>query len=153
MRSNPHRRGKNTTRRCVFLFYKLGFVFLFLSFFLSFSLFVCVCVFMRRVKFLLRETNRLGEDSRCRGGIVNTRGGCARERIERPESSTALWRFRASTSNSPSGRTGPPTDTQFRDIYRTYAQQGIRVCGDDHCEPPNRQFSNPKALCLLRVSI
>jgi 4-hydroxybenzoate polyprenyltransferase len=45
VRSDPYRRGKNTTRCCVFLFYKLGFVFLFLSFFLSFSLFVCVCVY------------------------------------------------------------------------------------------------------------
>jgi len=45
VRWDPYRRGKNTTRRCVFLFYKLGFVFLFLSLVLSFSLFVCVCVY------------------------------------------------------------------------------------------------------------
>ena len=44
---------------------------------------------------------------------------------------TALWRFRVSTSNSPSGRLAA-YDTPIRYIYQTYAQQDIRVCGDDH---------------------
>ena len=44
----------------------------------------------------------------------------------------ALWRFRASTSNSPSGRSWPHTHTPIRHIDHTYAQQDIRVCGDDH---------------------
>jgi len=34
-----------------------------------------------------------------------------------------------------------------------YTQQDIRVYEDDHFEPPNRQYSNTKALSLLRVSI
>ena len=51
-----------------------------------------------------RTTNQLGEDSCCRGGIVNIRGGCSRALLVRPQSPKALWRFRASTSNSPSGR-------------------------------------------------
>ena len=29
-----------------------------------------------RITFLLRIANRVGEDSCCRGGIVNIRGGC-----------------------------------------------------------------------------
>ena len=152
MRSDPHRRGKNTRVVACFFFISLVLCF---SFFLSFfpSLSLCVCVFMRCVKFLLRETNRLGEDSRCRGGIVNTRGGRSRAPSVPPERSKALWRFRASTSNSPSGRSWPHTHTQLCYIDQTHAQQDIRVCGDDHLKPPKRQFPNHKALLLLRVSI
>ena len=36
--------------------------------------------------------------------------------------------------------------THIRHIHQTYAQQDIRVCGDDHFQPPKRQYSNPKAL-------
>ena len=72
------------------------FVSLFLSFF--------VCVFMRRVKFRLRIANCVEEDSYCRGGIVHIRGGCSRALFVPPKCPTALWRFRASTSNSPSGQ-------------------------------------------------
>ena len=152
MRSDPHRRGKNTRVVACFFFISLVLCF---SFFLSFfpSLSLCVCVFMRCVKFLLRETNRLGEDSRCRGGIVHTRGGCSRSRsIQTHSSQGALavsckyfkqskWPFSAAYQHA------------FRHIYHTYAQQDIRVCGDDHFQPPMRQYSNPKALWLLRVSI
>ena len=106
-----------------------------------------------RITFLLRIANRVVMDSCCRGGIVHIRCGYSCERSVRPKSSKALWRFRASTSNSPSGRSRPPTYTLVRHIYHTYAQQGIRVCGDDHCEPPKLQSKNPKALWLLRVSI
>ena len=87
----------------------------------------------------LRIANEVVMDSCCRGGIVNTRGCCSRALLERTNSSKALWRFRASTSNSLSGRTRPPTDTQVRHIHHTYAQQDIRVYEDDHFEPPNRQ--------------
>jgi len=80
----------------------------------------------------LRTTTLVVMDSRCRGGIVNTRFGCSRELLARHNSSTALWRFRASTSNSPSGRSRPLPNTQTHRIYQTYAQQDIRVCGDDH---------------------
>ena len=123
----------------------------FVSLFLSFSL--SLCVFMRCVKFRLRIANCVEEGSYCRGGIVNTRGGCSSERLARPQSSKELWRFRASTSNSLSDLSGPPTDTPIRHIYHTYAQQDIRVYEDDHFEPPDRQLPNPKALWLLRVSI
>ena len=79
----------------------------------------------------VRIANRVVKGSRCRGGIVNTRGGCSRARSVRPESSTALWRFRASTSNSLSGRTWPPTYTHLCHIHHTYVQQDIRVYEDD----------------------
>ena len=72
--------------------------------------------------------------------------------IRRPRPK-ALWRFRASTSNSLSGRSRLHLTRQLRYIYHTCAQQGIRVCGDDHFQPPNWQYPNPKALSLLRVSI
>ena len=116
-------------------------------------LILILILILARVTLHLRKTSLLGEGSRCRGGIVNTR--CVRccALLVRPNSSTALWRFRASTSNNPSGRSWPPTDTPVRYIYHTYAQQDIRVCGDDHFQPPNRQYHNTKALSLLRVSI
>ena len=121
------------------------FVSLFLSFF--------VCVFMRRVKFRLRIANCVEEDSYCRGGIVHIRGGCSRALFERRRRPKALWRFRVSTSNSPSGLLWLHTHTHLRYIYHTYAQKDIQVCGDDHLKPPNWQSNDPKALSLLRVSI
>ena len=133
----------------VSLSYKLG-VFLFLS--LSFSLFVCVFI-MRCVKFRPRIANWMGEDSCCRGGIVNIRGGCSCAPRIRPESPKALWRFRVRTSNSLIGRPWLHPHTHLCYIYQTYAQQDIRVYEDDHLKPPNRQCKNSKALSPLRVSI
>ena len=51
------------------------------------------------------------KDSCCRGGIVNIF-----IRVNSLENHTAI-----------------------RHIYHTYAQQDIRVCGDDHFQPPIRQ--------------
>ena len=78
-----------------------------------------------------RTTSLLGEDSYCRGSIVHTRNVFSRERLIRRESSKALWRFRVSTSNSPSGRSWQHTNTPIRQIDHTFAQQDIRVCEDD----------------------
>ena len=58
------------------------------------------------VTFHLRIANRVGEDSCSRGGIVHTRFGCSRAPSVPPNSPKALWRFRVSTSNSPSSRPG-----------------------------------------------
>ena len=116
-------------------------------------MYLCVfmnCVTLLRVRFI---ANSVGEDSCCRGGIVNIRFGCSCERLVRPNSSTALWRFRVSTSNSPSSRSWLPIHTQLRYVDQIYAQQDIRVCEDDHIEPPLQQSKNSKALWLLRVSI
>jgi len=99
---------------------------------LSLCLPLCVSVFMRCVTLHARIANGVVEDSYCRGGIVNTWCGCSHARSVRPKSPTALWRFRVSTSNSPSGRSRPQNDTHVRNIYHTYAQQDIRVYGDDH---------------------
>ena len=33
-------------------------------------------IILERVTLRVRIANRVGEDSRCRGGIVNTRSGC-----------------------------------------------------------------------------
>ena len=52
----------------------------------------------------IRIANHLVMDSCCRGGIVRIRGNRCSARLIRRTRSTALWRFRASTSNSPSGR-------------------------------------------------
>ena len=93
----------------------------------------------------VRIANRVVMGSCCRGGIVHIRVGCSRALIVRRESSTALWRFRASTSNSSSGRTWPQTNTHLRYIHHTHAQQDIRVCGDDHFQPPTWQLKNPRS--------
>ena len=100
----------------------------------------------RRITFRLRIANRAGEDSCCRGGIVNTRFGRSCALFVRPQSPKALWRFRVSTANSLSGRSRLHFDTHIRYIDQIYARQDIRVCGDDHFEPPYRQYTNPKAL-------
>ena len=89
--------------------------------------------------FHLRIANRMVKGSYCRGGIVNTRFGCSRARSVLPISSKALWRFRASTSNSLSGRTRPPKNTHLRYIDHNYARQDIRVYEDDHDKPHMRQ--------------
>ena len=109
-------------------------------------LILILILILPRVTLHLRIANHLGEDSRCRGGIVHIRGGFSRALVVRRNCSTALWRFRASTSNSPSGRTWPLPNTLLRHIDHTYAQQDIRVCGDDHFQPPTRQSKNPKAI-------
>ena len=119
----------------------------------SFLLMSDTCDFKSCVALHVRIANLLVMGSCCRGGIVNTRGGFSCKRFVPPNSSKALWRFRASTSNSPSGRSRLHTHTHLRHIYHTYAQQDIRVCEDDHLKPPNWQYTNPKALWLLRVSI
>ena len=75
---------------------------------------VCFCVFFRRLRANL--ANWMGEDSYCRGSIVHTRFGCSRALFVPPKSPTALWRFRASTSNSLIGRTRLPPDTPIRQI-------------------------------------
>ena len=115
--------------------------------------FMSASVLLPYITSLLRTANRVGEDSCCRGGIVNIRGGCSCVPTRRPKTSTALWRFRVSTSNSPSGQTRLHAHTPIRYIYQTYARQDIRVCEDDHLKPPIGQLANPKALSLLRVSI
>ena len=101
-----------------------------MKFCLIVSLCMCACVrvitnfilILPRVTLHPRTANQVGEDSRCRGGIVNIRVGFSRALFVRPESPKALWRFRVSTSNSPSGRSWPQTYTQVRYIYHTYAR-------------------------------
>ena len=86
---------------------------------------------LARVTLRLRIANQVVMDSRCRGGIVHIRCGCCRALLQRRHRPKALWRFRVSTSNILSGRSWLPTYTH-RHISQTYAQQDIRVCGDDH---------------------
>ena len=109
-------------------------------------LMMILILILTRVTLRVRIAKRVGECSYCRGGIVNTRGGCICALLERPESPTALWRFRVSTSNSSSDRYRPPIDTHICYIDHTYAQQDIRVYEDDHFQPPMRQYTHPKAL-------
>jgi len=114
---------------------------------------ITLILIMARVTLRARTTNLLVMGSCCRGGIVNIRCVCTSALVERTNSPKAPWRFRVSTSNSLSGRSWPHTHTRIRYIDHTYAQQDIRVCGDDHNQPPMRQLANPKSLWLLRVSI
>ena len=114
---------------------------------------VCFCVFMRCAILRICATNRVVGDSYCRGGIVHIRFDFSCALSVRRHCSKALWRFRASISNSLSGRSWLHTHTPIRYIHNPFARQDIRVCGDDHFEPPMRQYHNTKALWLLRVSI
>ena len=102
--------------------------------------FILMMMMIRTCAILhIRIANRVVKDSCCRGGIVHIRGVFSCALFVRPESSKALWRFRVSTSNSPSGRSRPHAHTPNRYIYQNYAQQGIRVCGDDHFQPQKWQ--------------
>ena len=90
-----------------------------------------------RVVLHARIANRVVEGSCCRGGIVNTRGGCSCALLVRRPRPKTLWRFRVSTSNSPSGRSWPHAHTHLNlvalcYIYQTYARQDIQVYEDDH---------------------
>ena len=116
------------------------------SFITRFTMMIMMMMTTFRVVLHARIANRVVEGSCCRGGIVNTRGGCCGALLVRSKSPTALWRFRVSTSNSLSGRSRPQRYIQFRYIHHTYAQQDIRVCGDDLLQPQKWPFSNPKAL-------
>jgi hypothetical protein len=106
----------------------------------------CDFIILVRVTLRVRIAMQVGEGSRCRGGIVHIRFGYSCALLVRRPRPKALWRFRVSTSNSLSDRSWPPTNTQIREIYRTYAQQDIQVCGDDHFQPPMRQLSKSKEL-------
>ena len=64
------------------------------------SLILILILLLIRITLHLRIANRVGEDSRCRGSIVHIRGGSSCELLERRSRPKALWRFRASTSNS-----------------------------------------------------
>ena len=106
---------------------------------ITLSFILILILIPRCVTLHLRIANHLVMDSCCRGGIVHIRFGCSCvPRIRRPRPK-ALWRFRVSTSNSPSGQTRLHAHTPIRYIYQTYARQDIRVCEDDHVEPPNWQ--------------
>jgi len=125
-----------------------------------------ICVFMMmtmmtmmtmmiliRVTLRARIANRLVTDSRLRGGIVNIPIGRSCVLFVRPLRPKALWRFRVSTSNSPSGLPWPHTNTLLHRICRIFSQRDIRVCEDDRVNLLLRQYANPKALWLVRVSI
>ena len=124
------------------LFYKLRFVSLSLYFYLFLSSTYLSNPYIRvsNIKFLVRIANQMGEDSRCREGMVHSRVGFsrahsvrrdARARSVRRESPKALWRFRVSTANSPSGRTWLHPYTLLRHIDHTYVQQDIQVYEGD----------------------
>ena len=107
-----------------------------MKFCLIVSLCMCACVrvitnfilILPRVTLHPRTANQVGEDSRCRGGIVNIRVGFSRALFVRRESSTALWRFRASISNSLSGLMWPHTHTAFRYSYHKLTLNEIFEC-------------------------
>ena len=111
------------------------------------------CDFKSCVALHVRIANLLVMGSRCRGGIVHIRCVCSRALLVWPQSSKALWRFRVSTPNSPIDLFRPHTHTHIRCNHHTYAQQVIRVYEDDHLKLPKRQYQNPTALWILRVSI
>jgi hypothetical protein len=94
----------------------------------------CDFIILVRITVRVRIANQVGEGSRCRGGIVHIRDVRSCALSKPPVRSKALWRFRVSTSNSPSGRSWQHTNTPIRQIDHTFAQQDIRVCDIRVCE-------------------
>ena len=88
----------------------------------------------------VRIANQVVMDSRCREGIVNIPGGCSRALVVQRRRPTALWPFRVKTSDSPSdlSRLHRHNKRAIR-VCHIYAQQGIRVYGDDRCQLLMRQ--------------
>ena len=116
--------------------------------------FILMMMMIRTCAILhIRIANRLVMGSCCRGGIVRIRGGCSRARSVRPKSSKALWRFRASTSNSPSGRSWPHTHTHIAILIMLTLNKIFEYVEMTISSRPSGSSPNPKALWLLRVSI
>ena len=120
-----------------------------MKFCLIVSLCMCACVrvitnfilILPRVTLHPRTANQVGEDSRCRGGIVHIRVGCSRALLVRRHCSTALWRFRVSTSNSPNGRSRPHSYTQLRYIIILTLNKIFEYVEMTIFSRPMRQFS------------
>ena len=103
------------------------------------SLILILILILMNITLRARIANRLVEDSRCRGGIVNIRVRCSSVHLVRLQHPKVLWRFRVSTSDSPSDHTWLHPYTHLLQIDHIYAQQGIRVYGDDRCQLLMRQ--------------
>jgi len=110
---------------------------------LVFTMTMIILILMHKT-LRARIANLLVTGSRCRGGIVNIRVGCTRALIVQRNYPTALWRFRARTSNSPSDHSRPQQDTHIRYIDRIHAQRNTRGYGDDHLKPPDWQLWIPR---------
>ena len=96
---------------------------------------VCVCCvdFMECVTLHVRIANHVVEDSCCRGGIVNSRGGCSCELLVRPNRSQGALAVSCKYfKQSKWPYSAAQTNTHHRHIYQTYAQQDIRVYEGDH---------------------
>ena len=63
-------------------------------------LLILILILILNITLRPRIANQMVMGSRCRGGIVHSRGGCSRARTRTAPSPKALWRFRVSTSNS-----------------------------------------------------
>ena len=146
---------KKKKKKKSFLLMMRFYVFMYLSFMLCLSYYSEIevyryaCVFMCVMMCVERHVRIaicLVTDSRCRGGIVNIRSVFSCARIVQRHCPTALWQFRARTSNIPSDHTWLHTYTPNYRIYHIYAQKGIRVHEDDLWKLPTRQYSNSKAL-------
>ena len=99
-------------------------------------------------------TSLLVMDSRCRGGIVNTRCGFSRVRLVRLQSShgalavsckyfkQSKWPFLAAYSHA-----------HFAILIILTLNKIFEYVEMTILQPPKRQYQNPKALSLLRVSI
>ena len=108
--SKEREKGRSSEPRCLSL--SLLQVLLRLNLRL-FTMILILILILMYVTLRARTANLLVTGSRCRGGIVNILGGCSRAHILWRQSPMALWRFRVSTSNSPSGHWRPHLNTQM----------------------------------------
>ena len=109
---------------------------------------IVIMKLVARATFHLRIANRVGEDSCCRGGIVNTRCGCSSCASSYGHSPTALWRFRVSTSNILIDRYMPPHTRTFV-IFIILTLNKIFEYVEMTIWPPKRQLAESQGACFF----
>ena len=111
-------------------------------------------IILARVTLRVRIANRIG-----RGQLLSRRYcthsgwlfSCASHTAS--YGPKALWRFRVSTSNSPSGRTWPHATRNSLIFIILTLDKIFEYVEMTICSRPSGSILNPKALSLLRVSI
>jgi len=108
---NVRKRNKSNSSLLLIVFGWINYVSLSLSLqgcksgFRTRVIILILFLILARATLRARIANQVGEDSCCRGGIVHIQCGCSCALAYGVDCPKALWRFRASTSNSLSSRT------------------------------------------------
>ena len=117
---------------------------------ITLSFILILILIPRCVTLHLRKTSLLVEDSCCRGGIVHIRFGCSCALFERASESHGALAVSCKYFKQSKWPFWPHFHTHLRYIHQTYARQDIRVCEDDHVEPPIGSIESQGALTSSR---